>query len=251
VRHELLPLLERRFNPRVRETLARTASLLADEARLLKKRAQRARRRAGATEGETAVLHRDALVRMPRALARLVLRQALREAGGLRGVTALQVETMLDLVRAKGASGRSLPLPGGRLAEVVFGELRIAPKVAPSRPFALPLPVPGRVELPDGHAILAEPAEGPAVSKGDTAVVAAPGGRLFVRTRRPGDRVHYHGREVSLKRFLMARRIAARRRPGLPLVAQGSQVLFVPGQALDPRPGRKYVKLSLVEGPPA
>ena len=55
----------------------------------------------------------------------------------------------------------------------------------------------------------------------------------MVRTRQPGDRVRYRGRQVSLKRFLMTRRVAAQYRPGLPLVAAGSQVLFVPGQPVD------------------
>ena len=57
----------------------------------------------------------------------------------------------------------------------------------------------------------------------ETAVVAAPenGGDLVVRTRRPGDRVRYRGRQISLKRFLVNRRVGAFRRAGLPLVAAG------------------------------
>jgi hypothetical protein len=105
------------------------------------------------------------------------------------------------------------------------------------------------VDLPGGQALLAEAARGPAVSNRESAVVAAPedGGPLLVRTRRPGDRVRYHGRDVSLKRFLLTRRVAASRRSGLPLVAAGSRVLFVPGEPVESPPGRRYVKLSLVE----
>ena len=51
VRHELLPLLEARFNPRIRETLAQTASLLADEAALLGELADAVWQRAGRVEG--------------------------------------------------------------------------------------------------------------------------------------------------------------------------------------------------------
>jgi len=57
-----------------------------------------------------------------------------------------------------------------------------------------------------------------------------------VRTRRPGDRVRQRAREISLKRFLMARRVSAFDRPGLPLVASGREVLWVPGQPA-PTPG--------------
>jgi len=122
-----------------------------------------------------------------------------------------------------------------------------------SRPFAHELAVPGRVDLPDGKTLVAESARGPAVSNEESAVVAAPedGVPLVVRTRRPGDRVRYRGRDLSLKRFLVTRRVAAQYRTGLPLVAAGSQVLFVPGQPVESPPGRLYVKLSLVEGHPS
>ena len=251
VRHELLPLLEARFNPRLRETLARTASLLADEAALLAEMAEGLWKRAGRVEaGEAVVLCRE-LAEAPRPLARLALRRALAEAGGLAGVAASHIEKLLELVRSKAPSGRRMPLPGAREATFAWSELIIRPRLCVARPFALELGVPGRVDLPDGKAVLAEAARGPAMSNAESAVVAAPadGVPLVVRTRRPGDRVRYRGRDLSLKRFLVSRRVAALERTGLPLVAAGSQVLFVPGQPVESPPGRVYVKLSLVEGP--
>jgi len=250
VRHELLPLLETRFNPGIRDTLARTASLLADEAALLGGLAEALWRRAGRVEEGVALAQRSVLAGEPRPLLRLALRRALAEAGGLEGVSAVHVEKLASLVRSPSASGRRLPLPGGREAQVVFDELRLGPRFTPARPFALKVSVPGRVELPDGTALLAEAARGPAVSNGTTAVVAAPegGAELVVRTRRPGDRVRFRGRQISLKRFLVNQRVGAFRRAGLPLVAAGSQVLFVPGEPVESPPGTTFVKLSLVEG---
>jgi tRNA(Ile)-lysidine synthase len=253
VRHEVLPGLEARFNPKLRATLAQTASLLADEAALLEELAEGLWARAGRTVAGGAVLRRAELAKSPRALARLVVRRALAEAGGLAAVSASHIEKLLDLACRKYSSGRKLPLPGGREARVVFDEVRIGGRPSVSAAFALALRVPGRVALPDGRVVVAESAAGPAVSNGETAVVAAPeeGGVLVVRTRRPGDRVRFHGREVSLKRFLMGRLIAADERAGLPLVAAGSHVLFVAGQAVESAPGRRFVKLSLREGPPS
>ena len=253
VRHELLPLLEARFNPRLRETLARTAALLADDAALLAEMADGLWTRTGRVEAGEAICSCRELREAPRPLARLVLRRALAEAGGLRGVAAVHVEKLLDLARSKAPSGRRLPLPGGREATFAWGDLIIGSRRPAARTFALELGVPGRVALPDGTVLLAEAARGPAVSNGESAVVAAPedGVPLVVRTRRPGDRVRYLGRDLSLKRFLVSRRVAALRRTGLPLVAAGSQVLFVPGQPVESPPGRHYVKLSLVEGHPS
>ena len=134
-----------------------------------------------------------------------------------------------------------------------FDRVHIGRSTRPAGPFAYPLDVPGRVELPHGFALEVLAATGPASSpaesgsEGRTAVVAAPRGEpLLVRTRRPGDRVSWHGREVSLKRFLMERRVPADERPGLPLVAAGSRVLWVPGQPVEGLAGDRWLGLRLL-----
>jgi tRNA(Ile)-lysidine synthase len=151
------------------------------------------------------------------------------------------------LARSTRRSGRRLALPGRRVALGRFDELWIGPATEPGAAFAWPVDVPGRVELPHGGVLVARDDRGPAVSSESMAVVGAPADRpLHVRTRRPGDRVRAKGREMSLKRFLMERRIPADRRAGLALVADGSQVLWVPGQPLDataPEAGARFVRL--------
>ncbi len=109
------------------------------------------------------------------------------------------------------------------------------------------------MELPHGFALEVRAATGPAPSAAEagsearSAVVAAPrDAALLVRTRRPGDRVSWHGREVSLKRFLIERRVPADERPGLPLLAAGSRVLWVPGQAVEALAGDRWLGLRLL-----
>ncbi|PYQ14806.1 MAG: tRNA lysidine(34) synthetase TilS [Acidobacteria bacterium] len=250
VRAELLPYLESRFNPAARETLARAAAVLAEEDDLLAELAGALWARLARREGEAVLLSRDELRRAPRALGRRVVRRALEETGGLRGVGHVHVEKLLALAAA--ASGRRMPLPGGREAFVRFGEILIGDRPAPHRPFALDLPVPGRVELPGGQTLLARPDSGPAAAAERSAVVAAPEGPLVVRTRRAGDRVRSASRELSLKRYLIDRRVPADLRSRLPLVAAGSQVLWVPGQPAIEREDapltdpQRFVRLELV-----
>lgn len=247
VRHELLPYLEARFNPRVREGLARSAALLADEAGVLAESGHELLSRIARRDGQGVVLARTALAAAPRAVARVALRQALDEAGGLRGVSLVHVERILDLAASAAPSGRRLPLPRAREAVFHFAELRVGPRPSPPTPFAYPVPVPGDVDLPGGLRLLARPAPGPGVSGAETAVVAVPEEGLVVRTRRPGDRVRAGGRELSLKRFLVDRRVPAELRQGLPLVASGHSVLWVPGQVVDGRAesGRRFVRLEV------
>ena len=125
VRHELLPYLEERFNPGVRAALARTASLLADEAAHIREEAEALLVRIAREEEGALLLDRLPLAEAPTALARAALRLALLRAGGLAQVGAVHVERALRLARAKAPSGRHLPLPGGREMRFTRDGIRI------------------------------------------------------------------------------------------------------------------------------
>jgi tRNA(Ile)-lysidine synthase len=249
VRHELLPYLEARFNPRIREALARTAGLLADDDQWISERAKAELSCLAFGDGKELVLSRPRLQASPLALRRRVVREALERSGGLRGVSAAHIAKILETASGAAPSGRKLPLPGGREVRFSFDRIRLGRRIPPVAPFAFPLTVPGRVEVPGGFAIRAETLEGSTVSKGWEAVVAMPEGEaLLVRSARPGDRVSVRGRVRSLRRFFMERRVPADLRRSLPLVAAGEQVLFVPGEVLDLPPEGRKVRIAL-EGP--
>jgi tRNA(Ile)-lysidine synthase len=240
VRHELIPYLERHFNPRVRRALARAAELLAGEQELLGSLVPPPALLAdGSVALEVAELRQASL-----GLCRLRIRRALEVTGGLRGVGEVHIRRIARFARRPYSSGRHLALPGGRIAAVSFDRLRIGPRREEACRYAFPLHVPGRVELPDGLALVAEPASGGLPSKEKGAIVAVPAGPLEVRTRRPGDRVLVRGRVQSLKRYLIARRVPAEARERLPLVTAGREVLWMPGQPLSGG-GEHYVRLHL------
>jgi tRNA(Ile)-lysidine synthase len=246
VRRELLPYLESRFNPKARVALARTAALLADEATVLGGLGDALYEGASRRERGGIVLGREALRSAPPAVARVAIRRAIEAAGGLKSVAAEHVERILALTSAPAPSGRKLPLPGGREASFSFGEIRIGPRTSAAGPFAYPLPVPGRVALPGGLVVVARRSRGPVESRGEGAIVAAPDGPLVVRTRRPGDRVRARGRDVSLRRFLMERRVPADDRASLPVVAAGDRVVWVPGEAIEGGgPADRFLHLEL------
>jgi len=232
VRKELIPLLESRFNPRIREALSRLAGLLADEAELLDGLGNELLGRIARKDEQGVSLSRRGLVSGPRAVARLAIRGALEQNGGLRGITSAHVERILDIAHSKAPSGRALCLPGNRGAHFRFGEVYIGRRSTPGRPFLFPLRVPGEVKVPGG-VVVARLSEGPAECNGQMAVVPAdPVAPLVVRTRQPGDRVRTEKREVSLRRFLMDRKVPADLRASLPIVASGHKVLWIPGQPL-------------------
>jgi tRNA(Ile)-lysidine synthase len=133
VRHELIPYLEERFNPAVRASLARTASVLADEATHLRGEAEALLAAISREEQGAVHLRRSPLAEAPAAVARAAIRQALLRAGGLARVSALHVEGILKLARAKAPSGRRLPLPGGREARFTRDEVRLERRMRPGR----------------------------------------------------------------------------------------------------------------------
>lgn len=133
VRHELLPYLATHFNPRVREALARTAGLLADEAAFVRVEAERLLAHSAREQDGAVVLRRAALAQAPPPLARVAIRQALARVGGLRQLGAVHVERVLRLVRSTAPSGRSLPLPGGRVVRFTGEDVRFESRAPSSR----------------------------------------------------------------------------------------------------------------------
>src|SRR5262249_58311724 len=110
--------------------------------------------------------------------------------GGRRGVAAAHVEKILAVARSREASGRRLPLPGGREALFRFDEIAFGPRPNLVRPFSYALPVPGRIEVPGGITIVTRTADRESASKktGEwSAIVAVPRtAGLVVRSRRAG-----------------------------------------------------------------
>jgi tRNA(Ile)-lysidine synthase len=132
VRHELIPYLDQRFNPRVREALARTAALLADEASYLAAQAEALVAGIASRDGEGLVLDRRQLAAAPTALARAAVRLALQRAGGLVGIDRGHVDRLLRVAASAAPAGRHLRLPGGREARFTHGQLWLEKRATPA-----------------------------------------------------------------------------------------------------------------------
>ncbi len=105
-----LPALERALGRQVREPLARTGTLLRDDAELLRHETQRAFPDVVEETMDGADLAADPVLRLPRAIAGRVIRQAILLTSGLPG-TKEDVDAILDL--AGGRPGRRRDLSNG------------------------------------------------------------------------------------------------------------------------------------------
>jgi tRNA(Ile)-lysidine synthase len=245
VRRELLPLLEQRFNPSIVDVLAGEADLARDEWAWIEEAVKRAtggvvRREAGHVWS----LDAEALGRMPRALARPVVRQALLDASEGAAVAFSHVEAALRV-----AEGREGPADGpGVRMERAGGRLVLTSRTAglerhPVNLFNHPLSIPGEVAGEGGWVVSAETAPSSdtvsaGVSSPGTGVLRLDRCRLplMVRNRRPGDRFRPLGLggRKKLQDYFVDKKVPRDRRDQVPLVVdENDRILWVGGYVID------------------
>jgi tRNA(Ile)-lysidine synthase len=132
IRHELLPLLKQ-FNPAVVEALTRQADILRDEDHCLDRwTTEWTGRHVRQTGDRSVVVPRAALLELPVALQRRVVRRVLQQvAGGPHGPAFGAAEAVLERV-ARGRSGSSLSVRGAHVARE-YDDIRMSPDQAASR----------------------------------------------------------------------------------------------------------------------
>lgn len=149
IRHSLLPLLEREYNPEVKRLLSGLSDRARDEEAYLE---QQAREQAGAwrvREGGAERIPRRLLADLPIALARRVLRQAVQEVtGSLQGISYRHLEALREFA-LKSQSGRKLLLPRGLEARTEFDWLILSSRKKESAVavFAHPAAFPGTISV--------------------------------------------------------------------------------------------------------
>ena len=252
VRHELIPYLQREFNPGITHVLARDAALArVDDDRLQAEAIDLTSTIVlSTTDGKTEI-DAVALRLLHPALASRVVFHILASRGHGRFVGFDHVDEMLRLADA--ADGTAVDLPGQRAMRrgdvIVLGPP--APRTKPRRAdpgesnsFRFPLSIPGEVTLDkQGWAVSAHRADvgnrpgglGPARGL-EVAIAADPVSLpLAIRSRRLGDRFRPFGMEhrKKLQDFLVDRKIPREIRDSLPLVVDGEdRIVWVVGDSV-------------------
>ncbi len=228
VRRELLPQLEARFNPALRASLQRTAAVLAGESELLDGLA-------GAVplvrEAGTVRVPVGALLALPAPVRRRVLRRALRKVRPPYGGSHAELEQLEGV--AVGERG-PLELAGGVRAERRGPMLALGPRSDPVvPPAAADLVVPGETRFGTWHletwveelAPLAFPLSA------WTAVFDADdlGPTLTVRPAGAGGTIRIGTGHKSIAVALAEAGVSREVRSAWPVVADGLEVVWVPG----------------------
>lgn len=253
VRHGLLPLLEKEYNPRLREALVRLAELARDDDRALEGLAEDAARVLLRPTPAGLALDGEALNASPPAVARRVVRQALRRLLGAPPPFEM-VEAVRRLARDSVRHGVQVDLGSGCFGERVYGAVWIGRwQARRSSPWQAPLPVPGAVRTPvGGFEVSARPlagqagdrtavrAEGGDWTSAETVLWVSKGARLWARSRLPGDRMRPEGLGGGKKvqDLMVDAKVPAPVRGFLPIIADEAGILWVSGLARDERAAR-------------
>jgi tRNA(Ile)-lysidine synthase len=239
IRHELLPVIER-VVPGGLVSLARFASLAAADEACLERFVSTAVPSVVFDDEDGVQLDADRLSALPVAVSRRVVRRALERADPTRAFSARHVEAVLRLASRAEPSGRvDLPrVRAVRRATRIRFEATGRPPAAISRPFDVPLPVPGRADVPEANLSVIATSEERGLSgdvvNADLAVVQAGAIALplRVRSRQAGDRLRPLGApgHRKLQDVLVDRRVPRDERDGVPLVVDAAgRIVWVGG----------------------
>ena len=251
VRHELLPLLQT-YNPRIKNRLHDTATIVADELTLLDAQEDIHWQTCWQKGGDGWLQWgRQPFIALPIGWQRRLLRRAvyfLRP--DVRDVTFTPIEQARLLIM-EGHSGKQSDLPGG-LQATVQGDVILIKRTTAVVPIALPqlannqpvsLPIPSHIALGNGWYLSATPIATPdwtQIQRNQDpwqafVSVAEP---LTLRPRLAGERFQplgMNGRSTSVKELMINRKIESRLRPLWPIVATPVHPIWVVGQQIDER----------------
>jgi len=256
LRHQVIPLLEQ-HNPNLRQVLCRSARVMADDYALLRSLLEETWPRVVREETAQRILFDLAAWRaLPPGLQRSTLREAIHRLRlSLRNINFLHVENARS-VAADGTTGDQATLPQGLMLTVGYDHFTVAEAGAGESPpdwplllpegAPLPVAVPGLTLLPGSDWALQAELLAPADLPGDWQANTDPwrafldaegvGERLWLRTRRPGDRFQPQGlggHTVKLGDLMTNQKVPRPARNRLPLLESERGIVWVCGLRVD------------------
>jgi tRNA(Ile)-lysidine synthase len=260
IRHELLPFLEKQYNPGIIQTLSQEAAVAREAWSFIESESIRALGDLGRRTEQGLCLEIRGLLQLHPALQKQVLRSALESClGTLAGITARHIESLHSLC-LHGQSGTRIPLPHRGAGIRQFNTLWLSRgDAALNRTYRYGLRIPGEVFVSEASAgfkatVCGGPPQLHLQQPARTVFLEAAGlpAVLTIRSREHGDRYGGAGHR-KVKKMLIDHKIPLVQRGFLPMVVAGTDVVWVPGfrpaRAYEAKPGSEtYVMLEFKMG---
>jgi tRNA(Ile)-lysidine synthase len=230
IRHDLLPALERDWNPNLSGLLAGTAAIAADEEAYWRQVIDDVTSGKLILRPPAVLLEAGWLAGLDPAVARRVLRRAVSLVkGDLRRVDMRHIEGIVALARDERGSGRC-EIPGLD-AFRSYDWLRLAPPARERTGYEMPLEAPGRCETPGKRWIFELSLNGYNERDSEQLDWGQVSGGLAVRNWRPGDGYRPVGQasEIRIKSLFERARVPLWDRREWPVITCGERVVWVGG----------------------
>jgi tRNA(Ile)-lysidine synthase len=234
IRHELIPTLERDFNPGIARVFAGMAEVARDEEEYWEREITELLPRHGHASGEAFVMRiGKEWESLHRAVQRRVLRRVLsQEKGDLRGIGAAHIEQILELADKATGDGR-LQIPGVDVWRS-FDWVRFAKAGTPAdADFETPVTPPGPIITPGGQVLFVDVIDFSSPVTLDSSYnrlclldVDRLSGPLVLRNWRPGDRYTPRGSHEKIKHLFQRCRIPVWERRGWPVMVSGAKIVW-------------------------
>lgn len=247
VRLELLPYLEREYNPQIREALLRLSCLVREDSKYIDKSARFYLKLNSCMKGKEQIfLNTRKIAELDLSIQRRVLRAAWQTINTNASATlnAGHIHSIIQLYQ-KGYTGKEISLPGKKRAYKVYNGLIISSKThdyvkTVFEPLNLNIPgitsLPGteitfEAELKDPRD-LSWPPDKKKEAFFDYDKLTMP---LYIRYRQSGDKFHplgMGGKKKKLKDFLIDKKIPRQERDTHPLIISGNEIIWITGIAV-------------------
>ena len=230
LRHEVMPLLET-MNPQAAASICRTACLLQEDETWIRTLTLEALANARTPGGGLSVI---VLESFPEALKKRVIREFLRQDGGVQDIGQNQIQAILHLLKAQ--SGTQAMISTDRIYIREYDQILCQKPDQKPADFTLPDPdwegqIPdfglyAAVTLTENIKIDALSLQNEYTKYFDYDTMKH---TLMVRTRQNGDYLTMAGGHKTLKKYMSDEKIPAHLRDSIPVLASGSHILWIPG----------------------
>ena len=254
----IMPELKK-MNPGLIQSVNRTVSILQEEERYLGIIVTKTLMKMISRKTERRIeLFLSPMEAMDIVILRRVLRRAVNETEGLKGIGFIHIEDIIRLIK-DGKSGDRLYLPKGIRAIKDYSLLVITSE-EPRQISSYELQVPGEVAIVGAGVVIKASYEEEAGDFGDgktTVVLDAADMHvpLKIRPRKPGDWFYPYGfgKRKKLQDFFVDEKVARDERDSIPLVLSGDDIVWVAGYRADNRfrvsgNTKKFLRLVIVKG---
>ena len=251
----------RKINPRITEAVTRTTDILREEEKYFELIVTGTLMKLISRKTDLRIeLFLTPLESMEKVILRRVLRRAVGETRGLRGMELVHIDDVLGLIK-KGRHGDRLYLPKGVRVIKNYATLVITSEVPPKLE-SISLGVPGEVVLKNINTVIRAEVDDKGENCGDGRTAAVfdadkTGSSLLVRPREKGDFFYPtgFGRKKKLQDYFVDLKVPRDERDAIPIILSGGDILWIAGFRGDERfkvteGTRRFLRLEFKRGLP-